>query len=95
MFSVSGEGWRYGYGIISTPDGHGFVTGESYPHGYGGFGTYAPFFTHYNNYYPIPEEYYLKIPQHLIPPPLVIPVEYKNGLNLPYNQYRYIGHDYL
>ncbi|KAF6205540.1 hypothetical protein GE061_019713 [Apolygus lucorum] len=39
---ISGEGWRYGYGIAHGPPGIGHAVGESFPHGYGGFGTYAP-----------------------------------------------------
>ncbi|KAL1131304.1 hypothetical protein AAG570_010922 [Ranatra chinensis] len=50
--AVNGKGYRYGYAIGHSE--YGGNVGESFPHGYGGYGSYAPAYgsPFYNYYYP-------------------------------------------
>ncbi|XP_024083935.1 uncharacterized protein LOC112127353 [Cimex lectularius] len=95
---VSGEGWRYGYGIAHGPHGIGHATGESFPHGYGGFGAYAPAYGYDTKPIilpppPPPEPVVIHVPQY------VVPYYYNHipyGYLYPYDQgHGYYGHEFL
>ncbi|CAB0019856.1 unnamed protein product [Nesidiocoris tenuis] len=73
---VSGEGWRYSYGIAHGPHGIGHAVGESFPHGYGGFGAYAPSFGYHLAPPPSlpPHPVIVKLPPTYLPPrPVYLP----------------------
>lgn len=80
--TASGDGWRYSYGIVHGPHGVGHAEGESYPHGYGGFGTYAPSYNYdgyglvphhevpHSVHHEIPHEVHHEVP-HVLPVPAI------------------------